>query len=132
MHGEGTYKWLDGRMYHGEYKNDKKNGFGVYVWADGRAYIGNWTEGKQDDIRVYILPNGTVRKGQWQDNTRKAWLEITEEEKEQFKAKFAQALKRAKDVEVQRRASVEEVDQIVQGADLRAQQHEEEQLPESD
>jgi len=59
-------------------------------------------------------------------------LEITEEEKEQFKAKFAQALKRAKDVEVQRRASVEEVDQIVQGADLRAQQHEEEQLPESD
>ena len=100
MHGEGTYKWLDGRMYHGDYKNDKKNGFGVYVWADGRAYIGNWTEGKQDDVRVYILPNGTVRKGQWQDNTRKAWLEITEEEKEHFKSKFAQALKRAKDVEV--------------------------------
>lgn len=46
MHGEGTYKWLDGRMYHGQYTNDKKNGFGVYVWADGRAYIGNWTEGK--------------------------------------------------------------------------------------
>lgn len=30
MHGKGTYKWLDGRMYHGEYANDKKHGFGVY------------------------------------------------------------------------------------------------------
>lgn len=30
-------------MYHGEYANDKKNGFGVYVWVDGRAYLGRWT-----------------------------------------------------------------------------------------
>jgi hypothetical protein len=42
MHGKGTYKWQDGRMYHGEYSNDKKNGFGVYVWVDGRAYLGKW------------------------------------------------------------------------------------------
>ena len=40
MHGVGTYKWSDGRMYHGEYKDDKKHGQGVYVWADGRAYVG--------------------------------------------------------------------------------------------
>ena len=46
MHGKGTYKWLDGRMYHGEYQNDKKNGRGVYLWADGRAYVGNWIDGK--------------------------------------------------------------------------------------
>lgn len=45
MHGLGTYKWLDGRMYHGMYENDKKHGFGVYVWADGRAYVGDWFEG---------------------------------------------------------------------------------------
>lgn len=40
MHGKGIYKWLDGRMYYGDYVNDKKHGFGVYVWADGRAYVG--------------------------------------------------------------------------------------------
>lgn len=113
MHGEGTYKWLDGRMYHGQYKNDKKNGFGVYVWADGRAYIGNWTDGKQDDERVYILPNGTVRKGLWEGNTRKSWLEITDAEKDQFKAKFNKAVKRAKDVEVQRRQAIDEVENII-------------------
>ena len=46
MDGLGTYKWLDGRMYHGHYKNDKKNGRGVYLWADGRAYVGDWIDGK--------------------------------------------------------------------------------------
>lgn len=40
MHGKGTYKWLDGRLYHGDYSHDKKHGFGLYVWADGRSYIG--------------------------------------------------------------------------------------------
>lgn len=45
MHGKGTYKWLDGRIYHGEYVQDKKHGFGVYIYADGRAYLGKWTNG---------------------------------------------------------------------------------------
>jgi len=42
MHGQGTYKWPDGRMYHGSYENDKKHGFGVYIWVDGIAYLGEW------------------------------------------------------------------------------------------
>jgi hypothetical protein len=84
MHGKGIYKWQDGRMYYGDYLNDKKNGFGVYVWADGRAYLGKWTDGKQDGERIYILPNGTVRKGLYEGNTRKEWLEITEGEKETY------------------------------------------------
>ena len=62
MHGQGTYKWQDGRMYHGAYENDKKNGFGVYVWADGRVTLAiGHKESKTQ--RVHILPNGTVRKG---------------------------------------------------------------------
>ena len=40
MHGLGTYQWGDGRLYHGNYVLDKKNGYGIYVWADGRAYLG--------------------------------------------------------------------------------------------
>jgi hypothetical protein len=30
MHGKGLYTWKDGRMYQGEYLNDKKHGFGEY------------------------------------------------------------------------------------------------------
>ena len=32
MHGYGVYKWDDGRIYEGEYLNDKKHGKGVYKW----------------------------------------------------------------------------------------------------
>lgn len=46
MHGVGTYKWSDGRVYHGSYVNDKKNGYGVYMWSDGRTYLGQWIDGK--------------------------------------------------------------------------------------
>jgi len=28
MHGKGTFKWPDGRVYVGEYFEDKKHGFG--------------------------------------------------------------------------------------------------------
>ena len=37
MHGFGVYKWKDGRMYEGEYFDDKKSGYGVYIWSDGRS-----------------------------------------------------------------------------------------------
>lgn len=46
MHGEGTYKWSDGRIFMGHFKNDKKSGVGIYLWKDGRAYNGDWLDGK--------------------------------------------------------------------------------------
>ena len=108
MHGKGTYKWPDGRLYHGEYQNDKKNGFGVYVWVDGRAYLGNWIQGKQDNERVYILPNGTVRKGLYEGNNRKEWLQITDAENTLFKEILAGAVKIASNVNIQLEISLKE------------------------
>ena len=32
MHGKGVYQWKDGRIYQGDYLNDKKHGFGIYTW----------------------------------------------------------------------------------------------------
>ena len=46
MHGEGTYKWGDGRIFMGQFKNDSKCGVGIYLWKDGRAYNGGWLDGK--------------------------------------------------------------------------------------
>jgi len=46
MHGQGIYKWADGRKYEGDYLNDKKHGFGIYTYPDGRSYKGNWSNGK--------------------------------------------------------------------------------------
>ncbi len=45
MIGVGQFTWKDGRIYNGDYKNDKKNGYGVYEWPDGRKYKGRWVDG---------------------------------------------------------------------------------------
>ena len=46
MHGNGVYKWGDGRIFMGAYLDDRKSGMGCYLWADGRAYHGEWLAGK--------------------------------------------------------------------------------------
>jgi hypothetical protein len=40
MHGKGVFKWPDGRVYEGDYLNDKKHGNGKVSWPDGREYEG--------------------------------------------------------------------------------------------
>lgn len=52
----GIYIWNDGRVYQGQYKDDKKHGFGIYTWADGRCYEGYWYRGKQHGVGTYYVP----------------------------------------------------------------------------
>ena len=42
MHGKGTFKWPDGRVYEGDYYEDKKHGFGKVKWPNGKVYEGHW------------------------------------------------------------------------------------------
>ena len=46
MHGEGLYKWPDGRSYQGNYENDEQHGYGIYTFPDGRCYKGMWKDGQ--------------------------------------------------------------------------------------
>jgi len=32
MEGFGRFMWPDGRMYEGDYVDDKKEGFGLFKW----------------------------------------------------------------------------------------------------
>jgi hypothetical protein len=48
MHGDGVYKWQDGRKYVGGYELDKKSGYGKYYWNDGRIFEGLWQNGKRN------------------------------------------------------------------------------------
>ena len=34
--GHGTFTWLDGNKYEGEFKANNIEGYGRYVWVDGR------------------------------------------------------------------------------------------------
>ena len=78
MHGYGEYHWGDGRKYVGYYNNDKKEGFGMYVWSNNRAYFGFWKDGKQNGIGKYEN-KGQVNYGQWEDGKRLKWFGTKEE-----------------------------------------------------
>lgn len=129
MHGKGTYKWLDGRMYHGEYKNDKKDGYGVYQWADGRAYIGDWVEGKQADERIYVLPNGQCRKGKWEDGSRKEWEDLKEDDAKPYKEELEKAINASKEVESKLRKYENNLNRLMQGQEELAEEHEQNRGP---
>ena len=42
MDGYGIFSWTDGRIYKGEYLDDKKHGYGKFYWPDGKKYKGTW------------------------------------------------------------------------------------------
>ena len=80
MEGVGIYTWNDGRVYEGEYKDDKKHGYGIYQWADGRKYKGYWTRGKQNGIGNYIVSSEDKLKfGLWEDGKRIKWFDQASE-----------------------------------------------------
>jgi len=45
MHGKGLFAWPDGKVYIGEYIDDKKEGYGEFKWPDGKIYKGAWKDG---------------------------------------------------------------------------------------
>ena len=76
MNGFGRFKWPDGRIFEGEYLNDKKDGFGIFNWPDGRIYKGNWKNGKQHGKGDYYNPKLKVwKKGLWEYGKRIKWIE---------------------------------------------------------
>lgn len=40
MHGEGVESWPNGSRYEGQFQGNKRHGRGTFTWADGRQYIG--------------------------------------------------------------------------------------------
>ena len=76
MEGKGIFKWPDGRVYEGEYKNDKKDGYGEFEWADGRKYKGYWKNGKQHGEGEFFFPGKNIwKKGIWENRNRIKWIE---------------------------------------------------------
>ena len=84
MHGKGKFTWKDGREYVGEFIKDKKEGHGVFKWPDGRVYDGTWLDAKQHGTGVFTSAEGEVKTGEWLNGKRIRWTTIheTEETKE--------------------------------------------------
>jgi hypothetical protein len=64
---EGTMIYPDGRVYVGEWKDDKRDGNGKITWADGDVYVGEWKDDKRDGNGKMTYASGDVYEGKWKD-----------------------------------------------------------------
>lgn len=47
--GKGTYYYVNGDFYEGEWQNHQRHGQGSYTYQDtGSKYVGIWKEGKRE------------------------------------------------------------------------------------
>ena len=69
LHGQGIYKWKDGTVYDGQWKDGKKNGQGTEKWVDKAVYVGQYKDGFLHGEGTYTNPNGEKFSGTWVDGT---------------------------------------------------------------
>lgn len=60
MNGKGEFYWPDGRIFKGEYRDDKKHGPGIFTWSDKRELKGIWREGDLVGDAVYRDAQGRI------------------------------------------------------------------------
>ena len=61
-----TYK--DGRVYVGEFKDDKMEGKGIYIWENGDKYVGEWRDNQMAGFGKKTDNNGDVYVGEFKDD----------------------------------------------------------------
>ena len=64
----GVYKWKNGDLYSGYWKNDMKNGNGTYDFANGDVYEGMFENDKINGKGTYTWANKIGYKGQFKNN----------------------------------------------------------------
>ncbi|MFN0276429.1 MAG: hypothetical protein ACKVPJ_11820 [Chitinophagales bacterium] len=69
--GNGTYKWENGDMYSGTWKDGVRTGYGRYDWADGSYYVGNFLNSLLDGEGAYYAVSGTEMVGWFANNEYK-------------------------------------------------------------
>lgn len=68
--GQGTIISADGQKYVGEWKDDKNNGQGTYTWADGRKHVGEFKDGEINGQGAHTWPDGEKYIGEWKDGNQ--------------------------------------------------------------
>lgn len=69
-HGYGKEVFPNGRIYEGDYVNDKMQGQGTYVFANGDKYEGGWFDNLRHGEGVMFFANGDVYKGAFVNGIR--------------------------------------------------------------
>ena len=63
INGQGTYLFVDGNKYVGEFKDGKQYGQGTFTFAHGDKYVGEFKDGKMHGQGTYTFANGQIYNG---------------------------------------------------------------------
>ncbi len=67
-HGYGTQVWPDGAKYEGFWKDNQACGKGKFWHIDGDIFEGEWRADKANGYGTYIHKNGAKYEGNWKDD----------------------------------------------------------------
>merc|ERR1719401_1216457 len=67
MSGEGTYKFANGRIYKGQWKDGHMSGEGKMQFPCGSEYEGSYEKDIKSGEGTFRWPDGRIYKGQWKD-----------------------------------------------------------------
>ena len=76
IQGFGVMEYPDGNIYEGEFKNGVREGYGYNLWHEGRdSYQGWWHQDKQHGLGTFKAnQEDDARFGLWQMGYRVQWL----------------------------------------------------------
>jgi len=63
--GKGTFTFVDGSFYKGEFSNGKAHGFGIWCFVSGDKYVGYFQNNLQHGKGIIYHTNGTQTFGEW-------------------------------------------------------------------
>ena len=69
-HGQGTYRWPNGRTYMGEWYDNQMDGEGVETWPNGSKYEGQFKRNKRHGQGTFTWSGGRQYVGRIRDINR--------------------------------------------------------------
>ncbi|CAF3228836.1 unnamed protein product, partial [Rotaria sp. Silwood2] len=69
-HGRGTYDFVNGEKYEGEWADDQTNGIGIRNFPNGNRYEGNERNGKRHGYGILYFVNGEKYEGDWANDKK--------------------------------------------------------------
>lgn len=86
-HGFGLYVWEDGDEFEGEYKNDSMHK-GTFRYVSGSSYEGEFRDNLKHGIGIFRYPDGTEYEGEWQEDQKHGRGVFTMSDGDKYEGEF--------------------------------------------